>query len=168
MIGKTSSPTRRGASASTAMLPAGASTGAPAAGAGKGWRAVRFHPDDADGTREVRRDAGDEAAAADWDEHRVKRPGLVVKLKGERGLAELDHRRSAYVGTDRVVGMLDAVTRDHEMMPPPGTGPGDGPGPSPPGCPRCARQGRPRCTRRRTRVRTGLIPMAGMSRRRHS
>jgi len=37
---------------------------------------------------EVGGDSGDEAAAADRDQHRVQRAGLVVELEGEGGLAE--------------------------------------------------------------------------------
>ncbi len=71
------------------MLPAGASTGcAGRPGAEEGRRAVGLHADDPGGAREVRGDPGDEAAAADRDQHRVERPGLVVELEGERGLAE--------------------------------------------------------------------------------
>ena len=57
-------------------------------GAEEGRRAVGFHADDPHAAREVGGDPGDEAATADRGEHRVKRPGLVVELKGDGGLAE--------------------------------------------------------------------------------
>ena len=88
-IGKTISPTRRGANKSAAIPPASASTGRPAQHRfGQGRGRFRLDADDPDASLIPGSDAADQPAAAHRDQQRIEVSGLLLELEADGALAE--------------------------------------------------------------------------------